>query len=196
MPYRVVEQFEQALCDYTGAHYAVALNSCSSAIFLALKRWVDRNGALPMRIPGSTYCSVPNAIKQAGAAVEFEDVEWLGAYRIKPTNVWDCARRFTWRMYDYGQIQCVSFQASKILGLEQGGAILHDDPDADDWYRRARFDGRLNASERLPAMVGWHCYMNPSTAALGLSRLACLPRLNPDQCGSEAFADLSGLGLW
>jgi pseudaminic acid cytidylyltransferase len=38
---------------------------------------------------------------------------------------------------------CVSFHWSKTLGeFRQGGAILHDNEEADAWLRRARFDGR------------------------------------------------------
>ena len=91
-------------------------------------------------------------------------------------------------------MQCVSFQTSKILGLEQGGAILHDNKEADEWLRRARFDGRLNASEKVPKMIGFHAYLSPSVAALGIQKLACLPRDNPDQIVD--FPDLSLLDIW
>ena len=38
MPYEVTRRFEAALCEYTGAPYAVAVNSCTAAILLAV-RW-------------------------------------------------------------------------------------------------------------------------------------------------------------
>lgn len=191
-PYQVVRDFEAALCEYTGARYAVAVNSCSSAILLSCAGFPETT----VQVPNNTYCSVPNSVMLAWHNVEFVHMEWSGAYQLNPLPVWDSARRFTGSMYRAGQFQCVSFQTSKILGLEQGGAILHDNQEADSWLRRARFDGRLDASEKLPRQRGWHCYMNPSTAALGLQRLACLPRDNPDQCGWESFADLSELDLW
>ena len=204
MSYRVVEEFEAELCRYTGARFAVTTNSCTMAILLACARLFDKKlrilamdydhpGRLNIEIPCRTYASVPMAVIHAGGAVRFVDIRWRGEYRLGGLNVWDSARRFTSGMYSAGQFQCVSFQTSKILGLEQGGAILHDNAEADTWLRRARFDGRLNAEEKLPAMIGWHCYLNPSTAALGLQRLACLPRDNPDQAGSADFADLSEL---
>ena len=34
--YKITEQFEQALCDYTGAKYAVSVDNQSNALFLAL----------------------------------------------------------------------------------------------------------------------------------------------------------------
>ena len=205
MSYRVVEEFEAALCDYTGAPYAVSVNSCSMAIFLAL-RWFyehdkfhgmgeyEREYDWPqVEIPARTYASVPMSAMHAGFHIKWKTEKWSGAYQLNPLPVWDSARRFTSLMYRAGQFQCVSFQTSKILGLEQGGAVLHDSYQADTWLRRARFDGRLNAAEKLPQQIGWHCYLNPSTAALGLQRLACLPRDNMDQAGAMDFPDLSAI---
>ena len=34
--YKITEDFEKALCDYTGAPYAIALDNMSNALFLAL----------------------------------------------------------------------------------------------------------------------------------------------------------------
>ena len=202
MSYRVVEEFESGLCAYTGARYAVTTNSCSMAIFLALKWAMDRenfpdtDGDPHIECESRTYCSAAMQIKHAGGYIWWRDEEWRGAYSFDPLPVWDSARRFTSDMYRAGQFQCVSFQTSKILGLEQGGAILHDNEEADTWLRRARFDGRLNAEEKLPKQIGYHCYMSPSVAALGLQRLACLPKHNADQCGYEAFEDISKLPIW
>lgn len=206
MSYHVVNEFEAALCEYTGARFAVTTNSCTMAIQLSVA-WClsDWPGSFGISIPARTYCSVPQAIIHAGGKPIFVPEKWSGAYSLKPFPIWDSARRFTSGMYSRmgcedaiafhrtGHFVCVSFQSSKILGLEQGGAILHDNAEADTWLRRARFDGRLNAEEKLPQQIGWHCYMNPSTAALGLQRLACLPRDNPDQAGSDDFEDLSEL---
>jgi len=43
--FKVVRDFEQALCDYTGAKYAVTTTSCTMALLLACK-WhlLERNG--------------------------------------------------------------------------------------------------------------------------------------------------------
>lgn len=191
-PYQVVDQFESDLCRYTGAPYAVAMNSCSMAILLACAYFEKTEVVIPSR----TYCSVPNSVLLAGHSIRFVDMKWTGAYQLSPLPVWDAARRFSYKMYQPRTFQCVSFQTSKILGLEQGGAILHGDKKADEWFRRSRFDGRLDASERIPRQRGWHCYMNPSTAALGLQRLACLQPYNADQAGDKDFPDISGLDIW
>lgn len=41
MPFRVVSDFEKAIAEYTGSPYAVAVDSCTNAIFLALE-WCKR----------------------------------------------------------------------------------------------------------------------------------------------------------
>ena len=93
---------------------------------------------------------------------------------------------------------CVSFHAAKTLGIEQGGAILHDNKEADAWLRRARFDGRTEGvapkDDRFD-MIGWHCYMNPSTAAQGLLRLHSLPRDNAP-LPNDDYPDLSQMEIF
>ena len=179
MPYDVTRRFESALCSYTGAPYAVALNSGTAALLLAVQ-WHSLDY---IEIPRRTYVSVPCAIVNAGAKVEWRDEQWRGAYQLKPLPVWDCARRFTSGMYVAGQFQCVSFAASKILGAEQGGAILCDNSEADAYFRRMRFDGRTEGVDPLEDtfnLIGHHCIMIPSVAATLLVRLHHLPKHNED----------------
>lgn len=185
--YAVTRSFEAALCAYTGAKYAVAVNSCSAAILLAVN-WADSiGGGSPfpqqVEIPRRTYVSVPCSILLAGCAVAWRDEEWRGAYQLKPLPVWDCARRFTSGMYIPGQFQCVSFSSSKILGIEQGGAILHDSDEADPWFRRMRFDGRTEGVATVDdnfREIGLHVIMLPSIAAQLLLKLSFLPKHNED----------------
>jgi hypothetical protein len=135
---------------------------------------------------------VPQSIRHAGYKVYFDDLEWRGEYRLEPIYVYDAARRFTSGMYN-GGFQCVSFHITKILGIDQGGAILHDDPKADIWFRRARFDGRreeMDPYEDKTDILGYHCYMSPGTAAEGLRKLATLPKVNIDLPNSD-YPDLS-----
>jgi dTDP-4-amino-4,6-dideoxygalactose transaminase len=195
--FSIVRDFEAAVAEYTGAPHVVAVNSCTNALFLALK-WHWRPHDIPefrapIEIPKRTYISVPMQILHAGRYVDFRDEDWTGTYQLKPTHIWDCARRFTSGMYQEGQYQCVSFHWSKILGIQTGGAILHDDPEADAWLRRARYDGRTEGvppSEDTFKEVGWHMYMTPEIAAEGLVRLEFLPRDNPD-LPPDDYPDLS-----
>lgn len=188
--HQVTKDFEKALCEYTGAKYAVAVNSCTMALFLALK-YYDVEGEV-ITIPKKTYCSVPMQIIQAGGAVKFMDLDWKGEYELFPTDIIDSARRFTMGMFRPGFTHCVSFHSSKILGDSQGGAILHDNPEADEWFRRARFDGRREDVDPKDDefIMGWHCYMSPDVAARLLWKLSNLPPHNDDLPNSD-YPDLS-----
>lgn len=193
-PYNIVEDFEAALCEYTGAPYAVTTNSCTMAIFLtcAWHRTLADNIKI-LEIPKRTYVSVPMSIIHAGYRVSFREENWSGSYQLKPLPIYDSARRFSRNMYVPTQYQCVSFHASKILGHSQGGAILCDDSSANAWFRRARFDGR---SKGVPPkddyfnMLGWHCYMSPDVAAALLLKFYSLPDENKD-LPNDSYPDLS-----
>ena len=197
-PFKVVRDFEAALCEYTGAKYCVSTSSCTMALLLAVKYHVPVNKYLinmnpDVSIPKHTYVSVPMSIINAGVKVNFRDEEWVGEYELQPYNIWDCARKFTNNMFKPGRFQCVSFHASKILGDSQGGAILHDDPEADKWFRKARFDGRTEGvapKDDHFDMIGYHCYMSPDVAARLLHKLSYLPDHN-DPLPNDDYPDLS-----
>lgn len=149
-------------------------------------------------IPKRTYVSVPQSILHAGGHPVFRDEIWAGGYELKPLRVWDFAKRFTGGMYEPGEFQCVSFHTSKVLGDTQGGAILHDNGAADQWLRKARFDGRtegVEPSADIFDMVGWHCYLSPDVAARLVWRMARLPAKNPD-LPTDDYPDLSKLEIF
>lgn len=171
--FEVVDRFEEALCEYTGAPYAVAVDSCTNAIFLALK-W-HREQIKPVRqvveIPKHTYIGVAQAALESGCLIEFVDRKWTGDYPLIGTPVLDSAKRFVRGMYEKYTLTCLSFQAGKILPIGRGGAILTDDSGAADWLRKARLDGRTAGASYSDATFqrpGYHMYMTPPDAARGL----------------------------
>ena len=170
--YKITEEFEEKVAKYTGSPYAVALDNMSNALFLAL--YYEKVQGLEITIPSRTYMSVPCEIIHAGAKVKFEPVEGTkikGAYQLKPTKVWDCALRFTSKMYVPNTHMCLSFTGPyKHLKLSKGGMILTDDEKAYNWFKRARFSGRNETSyhEDTFDMLGWNFYMMPEIAARGL----------------------------
>jgi FkbM family methyltransferase len=170
--YNVTKEFEQTLCDYTGAPYAVAIDNQSNAMFLALMYENIKDKTI--KIPSRTYPSVPCEIIHAGGKVEFEDfggVTLKGPYQLHPTKVWDSALRFTTDMYISNTHMCLSFTGPyKHLKLGKGGAILTDDYEAYKWFKRARFSGRNECSyhEDDFDMLGWNFYMMPEIASRGL----------------------------
>lgn len=193
-PFDVVKQFEKAVADFTGAPYVVAVNSCTNALFLCLM-WQKWKKQLPaeIEIPKLTYVSVPMQILHAGAKPTFRDEDWQGMYQLAPLPIWDCARTFRGAMYDSGHFMCTSHHWNKPLGIQQGGCILHDNKEADQWFRRARFDGRgegvAPAKDKFN-QPGWHVYMTPEIAAEGLVRLSFLPKNMPPMPRDD-YPDLS-----
>jgi dTDP-4-amino-4,6-dideoxygalactose transaminase len=175
--YKITEDFEKALSDYTGAPYVITVDNMSNALFLALyyeknvkKSITDDKVGIPCR----TYPSVPCEIIHAGLKVDFEPVEGKtikGMYQLKGSNVWDSALSFTADMYKPNQHICVSFTGPyKHFKLSKGGAILTDSLEAYHWFKRARYSGRRECSyhDDYLDMIGWNFYMMPELAARGL----------------------------
>ena len=112
--YKITEEFEKSLSDYTGSPYVVTLDNMSNALFLAL--YYEKNVKKSItseyiKIPSRTYPSVPCEIIHAGLKVDFYPVDGKtikGAYQLQNSNVWDSALRFSADMYIPGQHMCVS----------------------------------------------------------------------------------------
>lgn len=202
--YKITEEFEQKLAEYTGAKYVVTVDNASNALFLALmfENVKDKEITIPCR----TYPSVPCEIIHAGAKVKFAPVDGRtikGAYRLEPTNVWDSALRFTHNMYIPGQHMCISFTGPyKHFKLSKGGAILTDNYDAYLWFKRARYSGRRECSYHDDHfdMLGWNFYMMPELAARGLLLMNQFyhvdgnPKQNPDL--EMPYPDLSQFPIY
>ena len=170
--YKVTDEFETRIAEYTGAKYVIAVDNASNAIFLSLM--YEKVKGIDITIPSRTYPSVPCEIIHAGAKVKWEKVKGKsikGAYQLKPTKVWDSALSFTADMYIPNTHMCVSFTGPfKTFKLSKGGAILTDNYDAYLWFKRARYSGRRACSYHDDNfdMLGWNFYMMPELAARGL----------------------------
>ena len=134
--YKITEDFEKALSEYTGAPYVITVDNASNALFLALM--YEKVNGMEITIPSRTYPSVPCEIIHAGGKVNFAPVKGKtikGAYQLKPTNVWDSALSFTANMYKPNTHMCISFTGPyKHFKLSKGGAILTDNHDAYLWF--------------------------------------------------------------
>lgn len=178
----IVRDFERVIASYTGAPYAVAVDSCTNALMLAVAYHVG-GFTFPQAvgIPKFTYVGVPMSVRNAGATVVFRDEPWVGKYQLNPFPVYDAARHFTSAMYIPGSMMCLSFHWTKHLAIGHGGAILCDDKSAVAWLKRARYDGRAEGvspkSDKFP-IVGWHAVMSPVSAAQGLLLMAGMAEHN------------------
>lgn len=168
MPYEIVRRFEKEIAEYSGSRYAIAVESCSAAIFLSCL-YVGIEGR-EVTIPARTYPSVPAGIIHAGGQVKFNTEKWSGVYRLQPFLIYDGALRFRPQMYE-GGLHCLSFHGKKLIPIGRGGMILTNDGQAAEWLRCARFDGReecdLSRQQEIK-ILGWNMYMTPEQAARGL----------------------------
>jgi len=80
-----VERFEQLLAQYTGAKYAVAVNSCTAALHLSLIALGIRKGDEVITTP-FTFPATANVIVHVGAKPIFADIK-LDTYNIDPEEV-------------------------------------------------------------------------------------------------------------
>ena len=189
----IVDLFEKKIAAYSGSKYAVSVDNCTNAMFLCIK-YLGYSGEIT--IPSKTYCSVPCTIINAGCKVKFEDVEWSGAYQLKPLPLYDGAVRFRRNMYKKDTYHCLSFHIRKHLPIGKGGMILCDNLEAYKWFRTARYEGRhiadgVSYKDDVLESIGWNMYMTPEQAARGLELFEKMDDVNPDQESSGTCKDLS-----
>ncbi len=98
--FQVVRDFEIAIANYAGSKYAIAVDSCSNALFLSCLYCEVKDHTVTL--PKHTYPSVPCAIIHAGGKVAWEDLDWIGTYQLKPFPIIDSAKRFRRNMYKTG----------------------------------------------------------------------------------------------
>lgn len=163
----VIRQFEKAIAKHCGAPYGIALESCTAALMLCCIYLKVKEVTLPKK----TYFSVPMSVIHAGGSVMYEDLNWRGAYQLKPYPIIDSAMRFKKDMYWPGFFQCLSFQYSKHIPIGRGGMILTDDRKAAEWFMMMRNDGRREIPKEKDKvkLIGFNFYMTAEQAARGLS---------------------------
>lgn len=191
---RFVAQFEDAFAEYVGAKYAIAVNSCTSALYLCLEYIYElTNGwEQPISIPSMTVPLVANAVIHSGHDLTFVDhVAWVGgAYQLYNTRIVDSAHEIR-QNQDYSfddHWVCYSFYPTKPICSAEGGMICTNDEDAADWLKKARWYGRnegsshtKNSWEYTIEFPGWKMNMTDIQAAIALSQLKKLPKLNKER---------------
>lgn len=199
-----VEYFEELIAEFAGSDYAVAVDSCTNALFLSMM-FCRQSGNTPeqntVQVPSGTYISVPMQVRHAGYNVDFHDGYWSGAYQLNPLPVVDSAQRFTEGMYEHyrDSLYCLSFHSKKILSIGRGGMILTDDKNTRDWLRRSRYDGRSSVyyndiNDKSVPTLGWHMYMTPEEGVRGIEQFYKTPKHNEDNGNSTDYKiDLSTL---
>jgi dTDP-4-amino-4,6-dideoxygalactose transaminase len=197
-PYKIVQMFEEEVSLYTRAPFAISVDSCTNALFLCCKYLnVDE-----VTIPSKTYLSVPMSIINAGGNIVFDKTpktnHWVGIYQLKPYPIYDSAKRFTSNMYIEGSLMCLSFHIKKNLGIGKGGMILTDNPNAAEWFKKARYEGRNEVyyKEDNINSIGWNMYMTPQEAAQGLALMQNYPEHKSDLDEINGYRDLTEFDIF
>ena len=192
-PYKIVRMFEEEIANYTGAPYAISIDSCTNALFLICKYLEDGE----VTIPSKTYLSVPQSIIHAGGEVVFDRREetnnWKGIYQLKPYPIYDAAKRLKKDMYIDGTFMGLSFHIKKLLPIWKGGMILTDNAEAADWFKKARYEGRSEKFYKEDDITfhGWNMYMTPQQAAQGLAMFQNYSAEGGDLGEENGYRDLT-----
>jgi dTDP-4-amino-4,6-dideoxygalactose transaminase len=167
--FHLVDDFEKAIAEFFGAPYAVSTDCCTHAIELCLRYKKIEH----VYVPRHTYLSVPMTVKKIGSTLHWTDTEWVEYYSVTDT-IYDAATMWRKNSYIPGSMMCLSFQFRKHLKLGRGGIILLDNKNDKDALIKLGYDGRhRNApwAEQSLDSIGYHYYMTPETAQLGLEKL-------------------------
>ena len=192
-PYKIVRMFEEEIAEYTGAPYAISIDSCTNALFLICK-YLEVG---EVTIPSKTYLSVPQSIIHAGGEVVFdrrkETNNWKGIYQLKPYPIYDAAKRLKKDMYIDGTFMGLSFHIKKLLPIWKGGMILTDNAEAADWFKKARYEGRSEKFYKEDDITfhGWNMYMTPQQAAQGLAMFQNYSAVGGDLGEDNGYRDLT-----
>ena len=195
MSFDNVKKFEEEIASFFGSPYAVAVDCCTHGIELCL-RYKD---VKKMIVPVHTYISVPLLSKKLNIELEWKEEDWLDYYYIGDTNIIDAAVLWKKDSYIPNTFMCVSFQFRKHLSLGRGGAILCDNLEDYKILKRMSYDGRVPDipwAEQNIKIMGYHYYMTPETAKLGLEKLEQAKNSIPKQWTLQDWPDLRNMEIF
>jgi len=195
MSFEVIKNFENKIAEFYGSPYAVAVDCCTHAIELCLRYKEVKK----FTVPPNTYPSVPNLAKKIGIEFEWKEEDWKDYYYLGGTNIIDAAVLWRENSYISNSLMCLSFQFQKHLSLGRGGMILLDDKETRDELKKMSYDGRLPdipwRNQNISSM-GYHYYMTPETASLGLEKLPEAIKTKPRDWELEEWPDLRDMELY
>ena len=195
MSFKVVNDFEQKIAHWYGSPYAVAVDCCTHGIELSLRH----QNVLSITVPKRTYLSIPFLADKLGIELKWKEENWKDYYYIGDTNIIDAAVLWKENSYIPGTLMCLSFQHQKHLSLGRGGMILTDDYDAAHELTQMSYDGRIPDipwTEQNISTIGYHYYMTPETAMLGLDRLQDAIQTEPKEWDVSEWPDLRNMDIF
>jgi len=194
MSFNSVAELENKIADFFGAPHAVAVDCCTHGIELCLRLFdLDK-----INVPTRTYISIPFLAHKLNIGLQWEEQEWENYYYLTK-DVVDAAVLWERNSYVTGTFMNISFQFQKHLSLGRGGMILTDDKDSAYELKRMSYDGRspdIPWREQNISSIGYHYYMTPETAELGLDKFQNAVDTPPRKWTVSDWPDLTKMNVF
>jgi dTDP-4-amino-4,6-dideoxygalactose transaminase len=194
MNFNTVTEFENQVAEFFGASYAVAVDSCTHGVELCLRYTLADH----ITVPKNTYISIPFLANKLQIELEWKKENWIDYYYLTD-KVIDAAVLWKPNSYIPGTYMGLSFQYQKHLSLGRGGIILLDNEKDAIELKKMSYDGRLPNipwREQNISSFGYHYYMTPETAQLGLDKLPQAKNTPPKQWTVEDWPDLTQMSIF
>lgn len=197
MSFDNVKKFENKIAEFFGSPYAVAVDCCTHEIELCLRHqnisYID--------VPKRTYISVPFLAKKLNIKLKWKDENWQDYYYLTKDFIPIIDAAVLWKKDSYvpGTLMCLSFQFKKHLALGRGGCILTDSKELALELKKMSYDGRhpdIPWREQDIKTMGYHYYMTPETAELGLKKLPNAIKNKPIQWTINDWPDVSKMEVF
>jgi len=192
--FEAVSIFEEKIAKFFGSPYAIAVDSCTHGVELSLRY----TNAKKIIVPKRTYLSIPFLSHKLYINLEFKDENWIDYYYLTE-NVIDAAVLWKRNSYIPNTFMSISFQFQKHLNVGRGGIILTDNQEAAIQLKKMSYDGRLPMipwREQDIDTVGYHYYMTPETAQIGLNKLEDAINTPPKQWVVTDWVDLTQMKIF
>ena len=194
MSFKIVNKFENKIAKFFGSPYAVAVDCCTHGVELCLRYKKIKI----IQVPKHTYISIPFLAKKLGIGLEWKDEDWQDYYYLTP-NIIDAAVLWKSDSYIPNTFMNISFQFRKHLALGRGGCILTDNKEAALKLKKMSYDGRLPDipwREQDIETMGYHYYMTPETANLGIEKLPDAIKIKPKQWTINDWPNVSKMKVF
>jgi dTDP-4-amino-4,6-dideoxygalactose transaminase len=197
MGFSSVKKLEESISSFFGSSYSIATDSCTHAIELCLRH----TGEKQINVPKRTYLSVPFLAEKIGLERSWRDEEWQDYYTLNygEKRIIDAAVLWRKNSYISGTFMCLSFQYQKHLSIGRGGMILCDNKKDYEALKKMSYDGRIPDvpwREQNIDTIGYHYYMTPESAEIGLSKLQKAIETEPRKWVYTDWPDLTQMSIF
>ena len=192
--FQVISDFEREVAKFFGAPFAVAVDCCTHGVELCLRLKKTKHISVPKR----TYLSIPMLADKLNIDMSWSDEEWQDYYYLTD-DIIDAAVLWQKNSYVPNTYMSISFQFRKHLSLGRGGVILFDKQSDYDVLKRMSYDGRspdFPWAQQNIKTIGYHYYMTPETAELGLKKLPDAIKRQPKKWVYTDWPDLTTMEVF